>query len=185
MDSIELVSADEVFDIYKKSIARLAEASGAELNYTDEEAYSNSVSNWYQNYLNEQLEKAGAAGKYDEYFDVINNFVLQILDQVYFDDNQAYIDRQVSIYAPGATPETDEPVGQTHFYGGYLYMKIDGVVPSTKGNPFFDKTEDENTVLKCPDAVVTLLKNAGYNPINHYGSAVNINVPVNIKWGGE
>lgn len=190
MDLIELVSKDEILDIYDKSIARLAEANGAELDYTNEEAYFNSVGNWYQNYLNEQLEKAGAAGKYDEYFDVINDFVLQILDQVYFNNNQAYINQQVSIYAPGASPETDEPVGQTHFYGGYLYMKIDGVVPSTKGNPFFDisgdEAEDRNpTVLKCPDAVITLLKNAGYNPINHYQYAVNIKIPVDIKWGGE
>lgn len=47
MDSIELVNKDEVLDIYNKSIARFAEANGAELDYTDEEAYFNSVGNWY------------------------------------------------------------------------------------------------------------------------------------------
>lgn len=148
---IDLMDVEDAYKILDSNIAKFAEANGAKLDYTNERTYKDSVYDWYEDYVQAKYE-----GKYDEYIEVINNIMFEIMERLTWDDNNVICiplnnsldcGRFEGLEAGKVTP---------------IAIVVYHEVTSTKGKPFFD-VENETYSLKCPQEVIDILEESGFS----------------------
>ena len=184
----DLMPMMDAFKVLMSNIEKFAEANGAELDYTDEDSYNDSVNRWYTEYVQAKHESSGEEGKYDEYLEVINNIMFEIMGRLEIDENgRALLPQDRTLITDdnfdyGLFGLTDSHTVASQLAVGKLLIIITAEVQTKKGNPFFDfaPAEDQGpAVLKCPDGVVQILADSGFtievNPDGMY--QFNIKTP--------
>lgn len=161
----DLMPMMDAYKICLSNMAKLAEANGAELNYTNENAYENSVTQWYVTYVQAKHNPSKEEGEYDEYIEVINDIMIEIMNRLTIDEHgKAWMPENVKLFN-----DDDFEYGYFHLRGmlkteGQLTIAITSEVQTKKGNPFFDfaPAEDQGpAVLKCPTEVIQILEDSG------------------------
>lgn len=159
----DLMPMMDAYKVLMSNIAKFAEANGAELDYTHgEQEYWDSVHQWYIKYV---AEKHISNKEYDEYIEVINDIMFEIMSRLTWEGNNIYIPdkwQECEIDNVGKFI-TDGPQDQL----APIVIFITEKVLTTNGNPFFayekdSKTGDLEPKLKCPQEVVELIQAAGY-----------------------
>lgn len=155
--SVDVIRSDVATKTFKANMAKFAEAQKAELDYSSQAAYDRSVADWYIDYLTEKHSKA--EGQYDEYIEVINDIMFEIMGRLEWgEDNVICIPQNVDLEC-GAFDGLEQGKVTP------IVIKVMHEVTSTKGNPFFDVEIDEERTpsLKCPEEVVDILEENGFS----------------------
>lgn len=158
----DLMPMMDAYKVLMSNIAKFAEANGAELDYTNEDRYYQSVYQWYYNYV---VEKHMSEGDYDEYIKVINDIMFEIMGRLTWEGNNIYIPdtyQKCQIDNIGSFG-TEGPQDQL----APIVVFITEEVQTANGNPFFTYEEDSETgelgpKLECPQEVGQLLQDNGY-----------------------
>lgn len=148
----DLMPMMDAYKVLMSNIAKFAEANGAELDYTNEDRYYQSAQQWYEEYVQAKYEES----KYDEYIEVINNIMFEIMSRLTWDENNVICIPLHSSLDCGRFEGVE--AGKVTPIAIVVYHEV----TSTKGKPFFD-VENETYSLKCPQEVIDILEESGFS----------------------